>query len=130
MKYFTVSRKKWKRGGANDTSLLTETGQKCCLGFVCKQVGAKTDSLYQVTEPCCIASSNDFDVFPVIRELVKLKLLNHGTPYSKDNFRNSEMCRRLIDVNDNDAIRGKEREKKLNNILKQFKAKWRFKFVD
>lgn len=41
---FTVKERKWLRGGDNGT-LLSNTGQMCCLGFLCKAAGVKNYQL-------------------------------------------------------------------------------------
>ena len=59
---FTVKRSKWVRGGLNTkygpTYLLNKEGNMCCLGFVCKKLGASKDELFRVGFPSFIQSSH------------------------------------------------------------------------
>lgn len=42
MKQFTIIEEKWARGGKNGVSSLeNEDGNRCCLGFLCLELGAK-----------------------------------------------------------------------------------------
>ena len=69
---FTVKRSKWVRGSKEAkygrVGLLNENGNMCCLGFVCKKLGASNDDIYGVGFPSGVLNSQTttkfLDMFP------------------------------------------------------------------
>lgn len=69
---FTVKRSKWVRGGQKamhkygPPQLLNANGRMCCLGFVCKKLGASNRELERVGFPsdCTKVSSKFLELFP------------------------------------------------------------------
>ena len=63
---FTVKRSKWARGGKNGKARLrNKDGNMCCLGFVCRKLGAKVADINQQYFPSnTIFNSKFLETFP------------------------------------------------------------------
>lgn len=124
MKTVRISRKRWCRGNKNENSALstqtsalrTQTGQSCCLGFVCRAFGIRTP-----------------------KDVLNISELPEGTPFERlpkqlrpifnlAGMKDSPLHEELVTVNDSDEVVGKEREKKIRDLLA--KANVRVVFVD
>jgi len=110
-----IKRSKWMRG--RDEALLfdVDTGEMCCLGFVSRKCGAKKSDIAGVTCP------ND-----VLRAHVAARLKSIGLVSPVNT--NTEACKTLMEINDNDSISDKKREKLLKHEAEKIGIK--FKFVD
>lgn len=69
LKNLTIDRRRWKRGNPDDSTLLTETGQMCCLGFLGRACGLSPDQLRQGASPKTAGGSKDVWPSGVIDEL-------------------------------------------------------------
>jgi len=56
-----IDRRLWLRGQGADSSYLldSETGQMCCLGFLCVAVGINENAIAGVRAPCCLVSTTE-----------------------------------------------------------------------
>lgn len=99
-----INRAKWRTGGDSDyqtgngdTQLLNHEGFMCCLGFRCNQLGIPKGDLVDVGEP------NQLSEEWIIPDLVNR------------NGYNTLFCGKAIDINDDEDITQREREKRIKN---------------
>jgi len=101
----TINRKKWSRGNVfptEETSLLTERGHMCCLGFYCRKIGYTKSSIVDQATPQYI--------MPIKRKL-KVLLTKSG--------RDNDLCGQLISANDSRILDEKDREKQIKKLMKE-----------
>ena len=103
-----VVRKKWYRGkGGDDSRLLCESGQMCCIGFLARRLGYKPREIRDVST---LVDTEDY-----------LKVDSFA--YEQDSI----LCD-CYEVNDDTAISDATRERKLTALGKKMGV--RFTFVD
>jgi hypothetical protein len=109
-----VERKTWLRGtGSGASALLRNTDKKrCCLGFVAQQSGVTDQNMCGMATP---ENLPDFYRMPA-------DLLTDGC--------NSNLCFELMQQNDDHSVTDEVRERRLNGLLDDAEASFRFKFVD
>jgi len=129
---FTVDRSKWRSGGDGKnkigigaTALLNPSGFMCCLGQTCNQLGVKKVDLVKLGEPSEI-DSDKYKKFPDI-------FVDIEEDYSYDDeypielsFSNSKLSEDAMEINDDEDISQKEREKRLRNLFKEHGHKIKF----
>lgn len=99
---FTIIRSKWFRGlGSFGSSLLRVDGTMCCLGQVARQCGVKNEEMRGTGSPEGLDNS--------VRPLLPAFLL-------AGDGRNSDVCRRMMEINDSLDLGDDEREQKLTEI--------------
>jgi hypothetical protein len=104
MRTFTVSREYWLRGrGVGGSTLRTEEGMSCCLGFVGDQVGVPVQNMICRAMPESLERKS-YEKFP--------EGINWG-PFAE--------------INDDCTIGDEEREKRLQQLAEA--NGFRFKFV-
>lgn len=103
MRLLTIKRSEWYRGkGSNFSRLVTDCGQKCCLGFEALACGVPYEELVYKPSPKCIS-----DKFS--------DKINH---LLDSNFkRNSEFTFAAIAINDNPTLSEAERERLLIELF-------------
>ena len=105
---FVVYRNNWRHGGCNHqkhgfTSLLNNKGYRCCLGFVCQQLGVSDEGLMDIGTPRCI---NDNE-----QNLLKGVLFFYGL--------NNMLAFNAVIENDNKHLSNSERERRLTALFKE-----------
>lgn len=116
---FVVDRSKWRNGGTGedfnisnkygDTALLNQEGYRCCLGFVCNQLGVEDGMLEDIGQPDDIDLNdiNNIDLSTLVR-------IYDGA------YELSELSERAITINDNGTLSVENRELKLIELFKEF----------
>lgn len=99
---FTVFRDKWLRGIPEGSCLLSDTGSRCCLGHLARDLGATDDFLIRYSAPASSARGG-FSGWPQF-------LLT-------ENGRNSEVAFQLMRVNDLGGLSESEREAELTELF-------------
>lgn len=107
-----IDRKKWMNGSNTEaSSLLDETGHKCCLGFLALSNGYKNKDILHSGSACDI----EWDV------MCKVEIFE-GNKYYDDN----RITNYLIAANDNPDISDKEREARIIKHGKKIGVKFEF----
>jgi len=104
---FTVERSTWARGKTDETNFLFNkyTNKRCCLGFVCKQLGFEDAQLEGVGSPIHLT-------WPLGGVGRNVLMDNGSTGYE------SPLTERAITINDDEFIDDEQREE---NLSKEFK---------
>ena len=107
MKKVYISRKRWCRGNNTAPALRTETGQSCCLGFVARAYGLKT--------PVNSCTFSDLVDDQSVSELPKAlrPIVSKIDGIAVD----TKLHNKLTEVNDDEDLRGAEREKKITTLM-------------
>lgn len=102
-----IERSKWLRGGNGEDSLLRspESGKMCCLGFLALQCGYSTKDINGIATPESIGKKSKF-----IPGLVEY---NHYNTLG-----NTNLCNKLMYINDAYRITESQREKRLTTWFK------------
>lgn len=96
---FTVRRKNWLRGVNSCSYLLNKNGSMCCLGFLGRACGLKTiDLLHRNSPDSCDQK-------------------RHLYPKSIVNSRNTKLCQKIIDCNDEVYLPVADKEKQLKALF-------------
>lgn len=101
---FTVNRVKWQRGVIGAGSLLNDSGNMCCLGFVCRAVGMAPRSILNVGMPDDITTSGERRVRGLLTELSDEAV---GVIVS------TTLAQVAAEINDNPRLSDAEREHRL-----------------
>lgn len=101
-----VNRKSWDRGNSSGLLLSADTEKRCGLGFLACQIGLSDQDILDIGTPEAVSSK-----FPT--------LVNNGGL-------NTEVCDKLMDINDDNKLDDKIREIKLKKT--GLKAGIRFVF--
>lgn len=123
MKTFIVRRKKWLRGSANGM-LRNENGAKCCLGFVCSQLGYK--DLGGLDTPSEAADRATTLLEQRNFKKARIPLVEIGLVNNKGS--DTRICNKMMQVNDKLNLSSAEREEKLKKLA--LKAGFRLTFKD
>ena len=111
VKKFKVKRSKWFRGqGSDDSFLLNNEGQMCCLGFYSAACGIKKSYLKNEEAPGEINSDiqNQWQTF----------LLNDSDIDTEEQYKiDSWACTQLMKINDDENMSDTEREEKLTKLF-------------
>ena len=111
VKEFTVKRKNWYRGkGSDESCLITADNKKCCLGFYALSCGLKKSDILKVRTPGEVDLSD--------KKWITF-LLEVGT--------DSVECDEAMEINDDQNISDKKREKLLKKLFKNQGIKIKFK---
>lgn len=103
---FTVDRATWYRGKGNvKSSLLTDSGERCCLGFFAKACGLSDDVTLGVGMPANIRVT-------LPKEMTWLRHSNYA------NF-SSDLACDIASTNDCQNIDDEQREKELTELFKK-----------
>jgi len=105
---FTVERATWARGNNDGVNFLfsNHTEKRCCLGFVCKQLGFKDEELKDVANPgdlCWDAPSIKG------KKVLMQEDFTHCT---------NTLTEEAIVINDSSPMDDKTREERLNKVFK------------
>ena len=113
MTKFTVDRQTWLRGRGQGT-LRSESGEMCCLGFFCNQIGGVSlKSLMRFTYPASLVNANRL----TDEEKKKIGvLLEDNTGYAGYAF-DSLLGTNAARINDNINIDDGERESQLTALF-------------
>lgn len=111
---FIVDRALWKNshtfpGTSSELLTQTEDGLQtmCCLGFVCNQLGIpKQDLLYRST-PLCLEG----------RWTIPYLIMEKRSKMGEDYWTDSELSDDAIQINDDNSIAPKDKEKKLKELF-------------
>lgn len=115
-KTFVVNRSMWLRGrGARASYLLLDNGQRCCLGFVCAQLGVADEYLLNTPDPGWLMADAAGPIHGV--------LANVGT-----SARPNTLTMRAVVINDNKKISDPERERELAALFAEYG--YAIEFVD
>ena len=125
---FTVQRKTWYRGkGADESRLCTLDGEKCCLGFLARALGYRHDRILNRGTPDDVFKNGDDGTKTRINKwpasLVEAMLMENG----KTDYTNTELCSRLMNLNDDTSITEEYREKRLTVVFKEAGIQVQFK---
>ena len=103
-----IEKSKWLRGlGGGDSGLLIEE-KMCCLGFLAKQCGVDEREMGKSGSPACL-SAQEADRMPAW-------LLTTGR---NGGYEDSEVCEKLMDINDDENRTDRERKEELTAIFKE-----------
>lgn len=133
MRTIVLDPMKWYRGqGADNSYLLDDNGNMCCLGFTGREVGATDEQMFGLATPyslVCNIDPEDRADDPVAQALIEMKIITqdpHALPRWRD-FHNSTMARGLFTVNDDPTPQlDRERVDRLNEVLTTHDAPFRF----
>jgi len=100
---FFVDRCTWLRGSSNNSYLLDNNGNRCCLGFVCTQLSIKDYDMELEAEP--FDSSNNTVLIPILLD---------------ENHNNNILSRRAMIINDDGTINDHVREVKLERLFEEY----------
>lgn len=106
---FTISRRKWWRGHGADSELLRADGKMCCVGIYLKACGIKPTLLKNVVDASDLAVENE----NALVKKIPTWLLNNASGY----WQNSDIAFELYAANDEEEVRGAEKEKAIKNIF-------------
>lgn len=116
---FTVDRSKWLNSHTfleHESVLYAKKGKQemmCCLGFVCNQLGIPKKDLIDWGHPDGLADKWD------IPYLLKSTTTNFTEVGKKIIWSDSELASDAIDINDDESISLKEKERKLKLLFNQ-----------
>lgn len=126
---FTVQRNKWRSGGGistaalagsgrGETLLLNQHGYRCCLGFVCSQLGVADTDLKFVAGPVALAERGRFDSKNLPDDLRQqvIEQLRYRQGLQTRSM-TSDLTRAAVAINDNGDISRDERERKLTDLF-------------
>ena len=115
---FTVHRNNWLRGYGVNSSLLDRNGDRCCLGFLAQACGYQDSEL---RDKACLEDLSSLDRF------VKLPpgLI---TEESSDYFRDSDIAKKLMEINDTGMLPETVREQQLTKTFNSLNIE--VEFVD
>ncbi len=118
-KTVTIHRKRWCRGNTTDSGLRTETGQSCCLGFVARACGLRTN---KGDGNLSDLADQDMSGLP--------KALRPVADKDIGGFKDTPLHAELVAANDNDDpdVRGARREAVITSLMAR--AGIRAVFVD
>lgn len=106
---FIVKRSRWLRGASEQAHRLrNESGHQCCLGFVCRQLGAKAAEILGKFEPCTVKTQADLSLL-VRRVDNPLLLSTADTLFAED----------AMEINDNKGIDDRQRERQLQALFRK-----------
>lgn len=115
-KKFVIDRSKWRSGsmgehaiGKGNTEMLNEQGYMCCLGQICKQLEVQDHLLLGVLTPASTARLGNMKAQLEEIGLVQTKVTSEKT----SDVINSEICSKMIDINDRTEYSLDTREKML-----------------
>lgn len=114
VKKFTIKRSEWYRGKAQDSLLLNEDKQKCCLGFYGLSCGLRPRDIIGISAPAGVIDEHS--------KLWKTFLITES-----DGF-NSYDADQLMLINDDEKTSDAHKEKKITALFK--KQSITVKFVD
>ncbi len=117
-----ISRRRWQRGQDISGLRMEDTGKQCCLGFACRAAGLKIADINNNGYPYDV-KQNKIDLPPVIDALVTVRAEADDDVY----YGNSDLCKQLTEINDNQEIDDKEREKLLKPLALQAGMRFVFK---
>jgi len=103
---FTVERSRWRNAahGIGNVLLLNEDGYKCCLGFVCEQLGVR--SILNRSSPKTLeVPVDDFNHWDVV--------------WGVSHWENTELSKKAILINDDVCLTDQEREAQLIELFKK-----------
>ena len=104
---FTVRRERWARGGKNGPSALRNLqGNQCCIGSVCRQLGASAKNLLGVH------TAGQLTMPP--QKIKNVLLKRDGLVMIDRKWVDNAYC-----VNDDTTISDKERESRLKRIFRR-----------
>jgi hypothetical protein len=108
---FTVKRSEWYRGkGSAESKLLREDDLKCCIGFVCLQLGLSEKQII-----------NKGDIMSMVASSVEpwgdKRLLTDNNLFDFGNH--PKWLEAAYRANDTDRLTDAEREEKLKSLFKQ-----------
>lgn len=114
---FTVVRSKWtgRDGYRGRSSLYTELGDACCLGFMCEAAGVDRDDMVDVAMPQAIGTVDGCPFMDVMR--LPCAHLDEDAPVFQ-----------AADINDDTTINQADREQKLTSLFAKHGVK--INFVD
>lgn len=107
-----IERSSWQNANhkCGATKLLNEYGMKCCLGFGCKVAGANDDEL----------------LFKPAPNSLKRLLPPFNASTTSNEFFNTHLSQRAIDINDDHSFTNAEREAKLIELGKLYDVEFVF----
>ena len=106
IKSFTVKRSRWARGEGMG-SLLNEQKKSCCLGFACLAAGISVKDIAGQSMPDSIGVR-----IPLLTELYK-----HSE--TKKHLVTTRLSDKAAEINDDQEISDRVRERKLKSLFKQ-----------
>lgn len=117
MTEYIIQRTSWYRGkGPSNSRLITASGMKCCLGFMCEQAGIDRIHLIGKTSP----NELPYGIMPQFLQVL--------VDRSAFGLSNSKLASVAMTINDNASIDDTEREKRLIELFKPHNIE--LKFVD
>lgn len=122
----TIDRSKWRTGsdgphhtGKGLTQLLNKQGFMCCLGFRCNQMGVLKKDLLGKSEPNDL--SDEYDIPDLVEDKPIYDWL--GAMY----YENTDFTREAIQINDDNSLTKKERERRIKEHFQKINVKVIFK---
>lgn len=120
VKKFTIKRSEWYRGkGSDDSRLLNEDKQKCCLGFYSLSCGLRSQDIRDMASP--------YDVIEEHNKLWKSFLITEPDESNELDW-NSRDANQLMSINDDEKTSDAHKEKKIITMFKKHGIA--VKFVD
>lgn len=113
-----IDRSKWGRGATGGKLLRPDTCLMCCLGFVSLACGLDEDEIRDESTPAELVQKG------VVLPGPMLPLIDNVDPH----YPHSDVCVRLMDLNDDDELDDTKREAQLIEAARE--AGFEFEFVD
>ena len=129
VKSFVVDRETWYRGkGAGKSCLLNTNGKLCCLGFYARSCGVEDRLMRNIGDPNNLVEMLDGEktIFDIKVNHVNRKANVLWETKLVHNKKNSDICNKLMTVNDSETFDTFEREKKLTALFKKIGIKVKF----
>jgi hypothetical protein len=120
---FTVEIKTWARVNEDldmgESNLLNDLGNKCCLGFVCEQLGIPNIKLLEVSEPAYLFNLDHSNKTTEEQDKL-LETLSSFVERNKTHFKNSSLTVKAISINDNKNITDENKINGLKSLFKEY----------
>lgn len=111
-----IERRKWLRGEGRGVLYRPNDGRMCCLGFYCKAKGFSKTEMEGLSSPEELTYDSALDS----KRIKKIEALLEKTPegYYSD-YIDNEICRSLVDINDDEKRSDTVREKMIKTRFKK-----------
>lgn len=103
-----IDRSRWLRGNAENSSLLDpSSGHMCCLGFLAKACGASDEVIEEAPGPAEVPTDVKWPV----------GLVYQNPAVDEKLWWNTEVGKKLMNVNDDEGLNEMIREEKITNLF-------------